>query len=567
MHLVCYARKVPTVNTPSPFELADRYVDESAEHDPAHATSLGIAGFDHAWGQAFGLEGHAARMDLVRRYRAAFAAHAAHPDPKQKLAARVMLGSLDEELAADAAGEQFRDLAHMVSSFQRVGSTFDLMKKHDEEAWRAVCARLESVDQPYTQLRERLHVGRERGYQVAARQVRSVADQARRFSAPDSAFDRLARQGAAAFPELAVRLEAAVLHAKSTAHAFAEHLERDVLPGAPTEDGVGLERYRPALDRAMGLDLDPMEAYAWGWEELFRLVSEMKRLGEQILPGASLEEVTHLLETDPARAAHSPEAFLERIRERLTDARERLSGVHFDVDPRIVELSVDLAPVGTPSSAYYQPPSEDFSRPGGVRYAFGDQTFFPLYQQISTAYHEGFPGHHLQIGTAMTRADSLSRAHRLLVWYSGYGEGWAMYTECLMGELGFFEKPEYELGMLAKQLYRAARVVVDIGLHLGLRIDSASALDPGEAWTFERAANFMRVYGHRTPAQADSEVMRYLGWPGQAPTYKLGEREIVQLRNEARSRVGNAFSLRDFHARVIGNGALRIDLLRELVLA
>ena len=142
-----------------------------------------------------------------------------------------------------------------------------------------------------------------------------------------------------------------------------------------------------------------------------------------------------------------------------------------------------------------------------------------------------------------------------------------MYTECLMGELGFFEKPEYELGMLAKQLYRAARVVVDIGLHLGLRIDSASALDPGEAWTFERAANFMRVYGHCTPAQVDSEVMRYLGWPGQAPTYKLGEREIVQLRNEARSRVGNAFSLRDFHARVIGNGALRIDLLRELVLA
>lgn len=554
------------MNTPSPFELADRYVDESAEHDPSHATSLGIAGHDHTWGEAFGLDGHAARMELVRRYRTAFAAHAEHPDPKQRLAARVMLGSLDEELAADASGEQFRDLSHMVSSFQRVASTFDLMKTDSEEAWRAVCARLETVDQPYTQLRERLSVGRQRGHHVAARQVRSVAAQARRFGAADSAFDRLARSGAKAFPPLAPRLDAAVLHAKAAVLAFAAHLEEDVLPGAPSEDGVGLERYRPALDRAMGLDLDPMEAYAWGWEELFRLVAEMKRLAGVISPGASLEEVTHLLETDPERAAHSPEAFLECIRERLSAAREQLSGVHFDVDPRIVELTVELAPVGTPSSAYYQPPSEDFSRPGGVRYAIGDQRFFPLYQQISTAYHEGFPGHHLQVGTAMTRADSLSRAHRLVVWYSGYGEGWAMYTECLMGELGFFEKPEYELGMLAKQLYRAARVVVDIGLHLGLRLHAASSLEPGEPWTFERAAKFMQVYGHRTPAQAESEVMRYLGWPGQAPTYKLGEREIVNLRNEARARAGRSFSLREFHERVIGNGALRIDLLRELVL-
>jgi uncharacterized protein (DUF885 family) len=153
-----------------------------------------------------------------------------------------------------------------------------------------------------------------------------------------------------------------------------------------------------------------------------------------------------------------------------------------------------------------------------------------------------------------------------MVWYSGYGEGWAMYTERLMGELGYFEKPEYELGMLAKQLYRAARVVVDIGLHLGLELDRSSPLDPGAPWTFERAIEFMRAFGHRTPAQAESEVMRYLGWPGQAPTYKLGEREIIELRDDAKQKLGDAFTLKDFHERVIGNGAMRLDLLREVVL-
>lgn len=552
---------------PTPFELSDRYVDESAELDPVHSTSLGLEGRDHLWGQAFGLEGHAARMDLVRRYRRAFAEHVTHADQKEQLAARVMLGSLDEELAANEAGEHLRDLSHMVSSFQRIWSTFDLMKTDSREAWQAVCARLETIDQPYEQLRERLSAGRQQGHHVAARQVASVARQARRLGADDSAFDRLAQQGAQAFPAIASRLAAGAAHARATVAGFGEHLERDVLPRAPSTDGLGAERYRPALDRLMGLDVDPAEAHAWGWEEIARLRSEMSRIGQQILPGASLEEVTHLLETDPARSLTTTAAFLDFIAARLTAAREQLASVHFDVDPRIEPLSVELAPVGSPLGAYYQPPSEDFSRPGGIRYAVGDQTVFPLYHQVSTAYHEGFPGHHLQIGTAMTRAERLSRAHRLTVWYPGYGEGWAMYTERLMGELGFFEKPDYELGMLAKQLYRAARVVVDIGLHLGLSIDRASLVAPGEPWTYERAVEFMRVYGHRTPAQAEGEVMRYLGWPGQAATYKLGEREIGRLRDEARARAGSAFTLAGFHEKVIGNGAMRLDLLREIVLA
>jgi uncharacterized protein (DUF885 family) len=547
---------------PTPFELSSRYVDELATLSPTLATSLGIPGYDHLWGRSFGLDGHEERMQLVRRTRAELSAHAEHDDPDQRIAARVLIGSLDEEIASDEAGEHLRDLSHMASSFQNIRWTFDVMKDDDDGHWSDICQRLETIHEPYDQLRERLRVGRERGHHVARRQVASVAQQARRLASDGSAFDQLAARGAGR-AAASGRLSKAIDHAKAVLARFADHLEADVLPTAPTSDGIGIELYCPALDRLVGKRIDPREAYAWGWEEFHRLLGEMRRVGDRILPGGSFEAVKELLETDPERAAHSREAFVAFIDERLTRAREALAGEHFDVDPRLEALSVDFAPDGSPLGAYYVAPSEDFSRPGGIRYSVGDQTVFPLYHQVSTAYHEGFPGHHLQVGTAMVRAERISRAHRLLIWYPGYGEGWAMYTERLMGELGFLERPEWEFGMLAKQLYRAARVVVDIGLHLGLDVDTSSPLFAGEPWTFERAAEVMRVYGFRTPAQSEAEVMRYLGWPAQAVTYKLGEREILALREETRSRLGARFSLKELHDHLIGHGPLRFELLRD----
>jgi len=228
-------------------------------------------------------------------------------------------------------------------------------------------------------------------------------------------------------------------------------------------------------------------------------------------------------------------------------------------------LSVKLAPIGNPLGVYYRPPSEDFSRPGSVWYSIGDQEIFPLYQHVSTAYHEGFPGHHLQYATAMYRREDISRFQRLLTWYPGYGEGWGMYAEVLMGELGFLENPQHYFGMLAKQMYRTARVVVDIGLHLGKRVDESSPLAAGEPWTFDHAVEFIRIYGFRTAAQARDEVLRYLGWPGQAIAYKLGEREMLAVREKMRHDLGSDFDLKEFHSTVIDHGAMRLDLLGDVV--
>ena len=242
-----------------------------------------------------------------------------------------------------------------------------------------------------------------------------------------------------------------------------------------------------------------------------------------------------------------------------------LAGTHFEVPDVIRPLTVQVAPPGGPRSVYYIRPSEDFTRPGGVWYSLGGETLFPLYQHTSTAYHEGVPGHHLQNATAMYRKDELSRAQRLLTWYPGYGEGWGMYAEVLMGELGYLEDPKHYFGMLAKQMYRAARVVVDIGLHLGLAIDASSSVAPGEPWSFESAIEFMRVYGFQTRDDSEAEVLRYLGWPAQAISYKLGEREMLRIRQETKDRLGPGFDLRQFHATILNHGAMRFDSLREMV--
>jgi uncharacterized protein (DUF885 family) len=233
------------------------------------------------------------------------------------------------------------------------------------------------------------------------------------------------------------------------------------------------------------------------------------------------------------------------------------------------KVEVKIAPPGGALGAYYNQPSEDWSRPGTVWYSLApdEQHDLPLYEHITTAYHEGFPGHHLQCAIQLTLAGRLSRLHRLAVWYPGYGEGWALYAEQLMNELGYFEKPDYVLGMLNAQLFRACRVVIDIGCHLGLAIPaSETSFHPGETWSYALGVEMMGKRGFQDPAYAASEVTRYLGWPGQAISYKVGQRHILEIREELKKQKGAAFSLKDFHARVLGSGPVGLELLRELVL-
>lgn len=549
----------------SPFDISAGFVEEIIALVPEFATAIGDSSGADRWSD-HSVAGDEARNDLAVRTRQALTDHINHPDRDQRTAAKVLIESLNRRIEMFEAGDHLIDLGHLSSSFRGLRTTFDLMDQRSASGWEAVAGRLERLPAVFADYASRLEVGRSSGRVVARRQVESVIDQARTLASADSAYQHLVETaGERGFGS--ARLSQAAEDAMRGAAEFVGYLEGIYLHDSRERDAVGREHYERKASQFLGMDLDALEAYEWGWHEFERIVDAMNQIAPQIREGADLITMTEHLERESDLRARSPEEFCEIISERLTHAVERLDGVHFDVDPRIRAVDVNIAPPGGALGAYYMRPSEDFTRPGGVWYAIGDQTEFPLYHQISTAYHEGFPGHHLQIGTAMANAERLSRAHRLMVWYPGYGEGWAMYTEGVMDELGFLERPEYVFGMLAKHLYRATRVVVDVGLHLELRLPHRAPIGAGEAWTYDLATDYMRRYGFRTDAQSHGEVLRYLGWPGQAVSYKLGEREILSIRRDTQQRLGEAFDLRRFHSEVIGNGAMGLTMLREEITA
>jgi uncharacterized protein (DUF885 family) len=543
------------------FEISNAYVDDLARLFPTIATSLGIDGRHDEWGP-FGLDGVEAATDLETSYRERLAKHLSADDPQQRLAARIAMDGIDESLQRVGEGDHLYDLRHMASTFQSFRSIFNVMPKESGADWENIARRLETLDQPMTSYRGLLDHARQKGKTVARRQVESVVEQARNLAGEDSSYLRLLEEAGKMRTE---RLESVVDHARSTYEEFADWLSDAYLPSAADRDGVEEDRYRRAANRLVGLEVNPFEAYEWGWSEFERLLLEMEKVAGSILPGSGFAQMKQFLETDPEGTVDSGEELVSFVTRVLGEAVDDLAGKHFDVPDEIRPITVQIAPPGGPLGVSYVRPSEDLKRPGGVWYTVGDQSVFPLYQHRSTAYHEGFPGHHLQIATQMLQHRRLSRVQRVLTWYPGFSEGWAMYAEVLMGELGYLDDSRSHFGMLAKQMYRAVRIVVDIGLHLGLSIPLHSPVAPGEPWTYEVAVRFMEVYGFRTPAQAKAEVLRYLGWPGQAISYKLGEREILSIREETSRRLGVRFDTREFHSVVLEGGQMRLDLLRNVV--
>ncbi len=554
------------------FDLSSEFVDRMAALRPMTATYQGLPGHDDRWDDLSPAGGKAV-VDFITAYQKRVDGLPAADDPWAKLAVEVMAEHLRLERAYYEDGDDLLDLNNIASTFQSLRQVFDLMDTTTREGWENMAARLETIDAAIEGYRTTLELGRSQGKVVAARQVRAAIEQGRINAGPESYFHRLPGQladskvGDAA---LTARIAAGVAKACAAFESLADYLETTYLPSATPKDAVGRERYLRQTRRFLGMTIDPVETYAWGWQQVRSIESEMKKVAAEIAPGKSLAEVFELLKQDKARCAADREEFVRLMTERQVRALADLDGRHFDIPDEVRKVEVKIAPPGGALGAYYIQPSEDFVRPGTVWYSLAPEEVanIPLFGHITTAYHEGFPGHHLQCGIQVALADRLSRLHRLSVWYPGYGEGWALYTELLMHELGYFEKPEYVLGMLGAQMFRACRVVIDIGSHLELPIPTDDpTFHPGEAWTFDIAVELLTQRCSEEADYARSEGTRYYGWPGQAISYKVGERVIMDTREELKRIQGAAFSLKDFHARVLGSGPVGLELLRERVLA
>lgn len=554
---------------PAVFTLGDELLERLAALRPLYATFQGVAGHDSEWGD-LSPEGHVVVAGVLRDAREKLRALPPSIDRFACLATAVTEDFIDMELDRLAHRDHLRDLNHLDSTFQHMRMVFDVMDRSTPEAWNDLITRLETIDAACRGYQACLDEGRREGLAVAARQVRSAIEQGRVHAGESSFFHTLPaalEKAGIRDSALSDRLTRAVTHACRAFADLTDYLEQTYLPAAPLRDPVGRDRYLREARRFLGMGFDPIETYAWGFREIRQITEQMRRVGERIAPGKSLAEVLSLLKTDPARSAAGPEDLVQFVRERQARAFSGLSGVHFDIPDPVRRLEVELAPAGSTLGAYYMLPSDGFKRPGTIWYIPPENAPIPLYDQVSTAYHEGFPGHHLQCGIQVALTDQLSRLHRVAATgYAGYAEGWALYAEKLMGELGYYEKDDYEFGMLICQLLRACRVVIDIGSHLELPIPADSPFHPGEAWTYALGVEMLETLGGLPHDYAESEMTRYLGWPGQAISYKVGERVMLELREELRRRQGAAFCPKAFHAKVLGCGSVGLSLLREWVL-
>lgn len=550
------------------FTLSDALLDELLELSPIACTYAGIAGRDHLWDD-FSPQGVARRKALFARYSEAFAVLPGSEDRWERLAARVATAFIAEQIDVLDREEHLRDLNNIASPFQDLRQVFDIMDITTDEGWDNVIARIRTIGAPLSGYWACLEEGRMKGLAAARRQVKAVASQVRVQAGMESSFMRLGESlsgSPAATPHRIAALREAISEATPVLTNFAEYLETTYLADSARIDGVGEERYVSAARQYLGTTVNPRETYAWGWTEVHKLREDMIKTAAEIDAAKPLDAIIATLRTDPAYCAQSPEEFVSFVEGRLHKAVADLDGTIFDIPDPVKRVDVKIAPPGGALGAYYLEPSEDFTRPGSVWWSTGGKQILPLWDEVSTAYHEGFPGHHLQVGVALYLAEHLSRLHRLMIWYPGYGEGWALYTELLMHELGYLDKPAFVLGMLAAQMLRACRVVIDIGSHLDLVTPNDAMFHPGEHWTFELAVEMLTEFAYLGHEYAESEVTRYLGWPGQAISYKVGERVMLELREELELRLGEAFDIKDFHNRVLGSGPVGLDLLREIVL-
>lgn len=554
-----------TTSSPLPRRIADAHVDAVTELDPITATYLGVpTGQDRL--PDFSPDGLEAAADLARGTLAELAA-APVPDDAERRCARLLRERLTAELAVHEAGEGLRAVSNLLTPAHSVRGTFMSMPTTGDEDWAAIAARLRAVPDALAGYRASLAEGLARGLPGGPLQVTTMIDQFGEWLGAGTGngrdwFTQFTSDGPEA---LRGELDASAAVAAAAVAELRDWLRDSYAPAVQdAPDAVGRERYARCARNFTGSDLDLDEAYAWGWEEFRRIEAEMRVEAQKVLPGATpLEALRHLGEA--GEAIEGVDAVREWLQGLMDQAVTALHGTHFDLAEPIRVVEARIAPPGSAAAPYYTAPSLDFSRPGRTWLPTMGRTRFPVWDLVTTWYHEGVPGHHLQLAQWAYVAKDLSRYQATLGAVSANMEGWALYAERLMDELGFLPDPGRRLGYLNAQMLRATRVILDIGMHLRLPIPGDSPFGAGERWTTELGREFFGRYNGLPAAMLDSEIVRYLGLPGQAIGYKLGERAWLAGREGARRARGADFDLKSWHMAALSMGSLGLDdLTNEL---
>ncbi|MFJ5305035.1 DUF885 domain-containing protein [Streptomyces sp. NPDC088350] len=556
-------------NTPLPRQIADTYVDDLIALNPVIGTYLGVKESSSRLPD-LSPAGQERLAELQRATLAKLDEAERRPGADsdgERRCARLLRERLTAALGVYDTEEGLREVGNMHTPAHSVRDVFTVTPAQTDEDWAAIAERLRAVPTAFAGYRESLQLGLDRKLFAGPRPTATFIGQLTEWSDTDGRGRGWYEDFASAGPD---SLRAELDEAARTATAAVVELRdwmRDVY--APTIEGapntVGRERYARWARYYNGTELDLDEAYAYGWSEYRRLLAEMEREAEKILPGAETPWVALAHLDEHGRHIEGVDEVREWLQGLMDKAIEELDGTHFELAERVRRVESRIAPAGSSAAPYYTQPSQDFSRPGRTWLPTMGQTRFPVYDLVSTWYHEGVPGHHLQLAQWTHVAGELSRYQASVGMVSANAEGWALYAEQLMDELGYLEDAEERLGFLDGQMMRATRIIVDIGMHLELEIPADAPFHPGERWTPELAQEFFGTHSSRPADFVESELTRYLTIPGQAIGYKLGQRAWLLGRENARRRHGDDFDLKAWHMAALSQGSLGLDdLVDEL---
>jgi len=554
------ARSVPVRSATAVDAVAEAWVDTELDLSPELRVYLGRPGREGEFSDyspAGRERAYVAAKDALAKIEDTTAADDVDVVTKLDLARTLQL-----EIDRHDAGFEKRDLNVIASVPQGLRDIFDLVPRSSEEDWNNVAKRLHNLPAAMDGYIETLKTGIASGTVPAIRQVREVIAQADKLVADTGFFFQLAEGANADLPDsLKAELRAGAAESAGAYGVLREFLAEELAPHAPERDAVGREIYALASRGFIGATVDLDETYEWGIEELARMTAEQEAIAREIRPGASVAEAIAFLDAEGKHKLHGTDALKRWMQQTSDRAVTELSVDNFDIPEAIRHVECMIAPTQE-GGIYYTSPSEDFSRPGQMWWSVPEGvTEFDTWRELTTVYHEGVPGHHLQLGQAVYNR-ALLNTWRRNNFVSGHGEGWALYAERLMETLGYLDDPADRLGMLDGQRMRAARVVLDIGVHLEKQLPDGSG-----TWTGEYAFGFLGRNVNMNEGFVRFEVNRYLGWPGQAPAYKVGQRIWEQLRDETARREGADFDIKAFHKRALDIGGVGLDTLRSALLS
>jgi uncharacterized protein (DUF885 family) len=337
-------------------------------------------------------------------------------------------------------------------------------------------------------------------------------------------------------------------------------LRDELLPVARPDDRVGIcfvpggpEGYAAAVRRHTTTALPPEEIHQIGLDSLEALRAEWAEIGGRALGTSDVTEVLHRLREDRSLRFTDSAEIVDAVAgalERAEQARDRWFPP-YDIPGCVIE-EIDPVEAGNAPLAYYRPPASGGKRPGAHCVLTADPQDRFVYEYEALAFHESTPGHHLQIASAQTLTGLPAFRRFLDAEVCGYVEGWGLYCERLADEMGLYTSDLQRLGMLSFDALRACRLVVDTGMH-------------HYGWSRTKAADFMWSNTATTRSNVRNEIDRYIGWPGQALAYMVGRREIQRLRGVAEAGLGENFDIRAFHGAVLGNGAVPLGVLEQVV--